>query len=174
MLSFVRECANAIFSRNRPYSYDAWKQRVERETSGLREAFLSARLEDGSKVVEVGDLVWWPYIDRYQTYVLAGVRLDTGRCLALGYVNGAFVEPLDSTGKAWAFNNCTIPPSLEHDDDAILVSVTPELGLMAMFGSEYGTNASPRTWRYEGICHSGDAAIRKFAEHGFSIEFSEN
>ncbi len=162
------------FFRRRPaattFTYDNWKKRIEDESPMIREKFLSAVFEDGSHVVEVGDIVWWPYKDPTEAYILGSVRLNTGRCLALGYENGTFTEPLDATGKAWAFKNCSRLPSLELDDDAIMVSITDEFYLMAMFGSEYGSLAGPRTWRYNGVGCSGDAALRKFEEHGFTVD----
>lgn len=153
-----------------PYTYEAWKKRVEQETPLIREAFLSVQHDNRSYVVELGDLVWWPYVDRVKAYILAGVRLNTGRCLALGYDNSTFMEPLDSTGKAWAFKNCSHPPSLKLCDDAVMVSITSELALMAMYSTGYGTHKGPHTWRYRGQSFSGDAARRKFKEHGFRID----
>ncbi|MEK7068625.1 MAG: hypothetical protein AAB964_02315 [Patescibacteria group bacterium] len=147
--------------------------RVKRDTPKLRKEFEAAHV-DGVKVVNVGDIEWWPQTDA--TILLAAVQLENGAYLALGYADGKFEMP-EASKFSWALDNLTALPKLKLDDDCIAVWFADERYIMAEHGcpnEEYRAGTPRLRWRYTGIGSSGSTALKAFAKHGmtFSADFT--
>lgn len=146
---------------------DFWAKK-EAQTPAIRKEFEQA-IVDSNKVIEVGDIVWWP--ERNATQLLAAVRLENGKCIALGYDDGKFSLP-EASKFSWALNNLTTLPQIKLGEDCIEVRFTNERYLMAEF--RYDKYPEPGKWRYTGIGCSGGTALKEFAKHGmtFSADFT--
>ncbi len=123
-----------------------FRAREERDTPKIRKEFEAATI-DGSKVVEVGDLVWWPQTDA--TILLAAVQLENGKFMALGYDNGKFAVP-EASCFSWALDNLTALPQIKLGDDCIEVWFATERYIMADHGysnEEARAGNFTRRWR---------------------------
>lgn len=136
-------------------------------TPRIREELLRAIVE-GVPVVEVGDMVWWPFMGR-EEYLLAAVKLQNGAYAVIGYDDGAIVTPVPCKF-SWVLNNLTAMPKLELDDDHISVWFAHERFIMAAYTYDMATHGS--SWKYTGIGSSGRSACREFAKHGITFDAS--
>lgn len=147
------------------YSQLAAEFRARRaaQTPEIRERFANA-IVDGKRVLEVGDIVWWPRIDR--TIVLGSVKFHDGTCAVVGLEeDGTFVIP-EAGRLSWPTRNLKAMPRLELGDDHIAVWFTDERYLMV--GHEYVSPYVYR-WKFTGIGSSGAIALREFAKHGMTF-----
>lgn len=151
----------------------AFKIRKAQDDEKLRRVFEEASI-NGKRVVEVGDMVWWPSTERH--LILAACQLEDGTYLALGYEEGGGVVVPQASQSSWVLSGLKALPILELDDDGIFVRFSNEHYLIAAYDYQYfpDTKTGVWVWRYIGRGCGGQAACRALAKRGFRLEIEQD